>query len=229
MKKNLRKIFAVGALLILGSQSATASTIDFENLPAQDSFGNLGINSTYQGYVWGYGRIAGIGGRTLPSDSEAGWAVYSASSQADSTVPIGGSGVAAAWNWDGTQSLWVDFRSPTDLTSAKFAAFATSSIYSASTIQLYGYDDADTLMATSASLDLSSSFQTLTANFTGISFLEIRANNDLQWFWVDDLIVGGTGTGTGTSSGSNQVPEPATLFLASIGLATTAAMRRSRK
>ena len=64
-------------------------------------------------------------------------------------------GTSYAWNWSGVQSLWIDFRGATDVISADFAFFSPSySEANASTIQLFGYDAANALVAASAVDDL---------------------------------------------------------------------------
>ena len=91
-------------------------------------------------------------------------------------MPTGGSGVSSAWNYNGQQSLWIDLGTAMDFISGAFAILSTDFGLNASSVQLFGYDAADALVATSSVHNLGSTFQTLNANFMGINSLEIRAN-----------------------------------------------------
>ena len=181
-------ILKLAFVLLIFSTNINATVIDFEDLTTRDNFTNLNIAYSYQGYEWGYGNSAGIPGRTWVN-SQTGWASATASSEAVNPEPGNLGGSSYAWNWNGAQSLWIDFRTATDFLSGNFAFLSSNYGYNASSVQLFGYDWSDSLVGTSAVFDLSSSFQNLIAGFTDIRYLEIRANSNNAWFSIDDLEV----------------------------------------
>lgn len=198
--------------------SANATVLSFEDLTTRNNFSALGISNTYQGYSWGYGYGAGVASRTF-ANSPTGWASATVTNSAVSPAPSGMSGTSYAWNWNGPQSLWIDFHTATNISSVDLANL--SSAYgggNASSIQLFGYDAANNLLSTSSILSLTSTFQTLTANLSGINFLEIRANANSQWFSIDNLTVN-----------QNTVPEPGSIALLGIGIMGAAFTRRRNK
>lgn len=203
-------------LILFGASASHALTIDFEDLGARRNFWQWGIESTYQGYEWGFGHSPGLAGAIIPMDSTAGWASMTAISPGSGSMPTGGSGTSAAWNWGGAQSLWIDFGEATDFDSALFAVFSSTFENNSSTVQLFGYDASFTPVASSPVFNLSNTFQQLTANFSGIHALEIRSNADATWFSVDDLVL--------TAS----VPEPSTALLMLSGLIVIEARKRRR-
>lgn len=163
------------ALLTLSSPAAQAQVIDFEDLQTRNNFYDMGIEDTYLGYKWD------------PSGTSTGWASATISDRVsgESIVPV--SGTAYGWNWSGPQSLFIDFKAPTSVASAYFANLGSSYSSNAISIQMLGYDAGANLLATSSILSLSDSFQKLTANFSNIYILEIRADQDSAWFLVDDI------------------------------------------
>lgn len=210
--KNILKLTAF--LCFLVSSSVFATVIDFEDLTTRNNFNSLGIVDSYLGFEWGYGNSAGVTGRTF-SNTSTGWASHTITNTASGPMPSGISGSSAAWNWNGPQSLWIDFKSEIDFTSGLFSVLGTTYSVNASTVQLFGYDSTDTLVGSSSVLGLTNAFQLLTANFNDIQFLEIRANADGQWFSVDRLVIN-----------KSNVPEPSALALMGLGLLGFVATRR---
>lgn len=201
--------------------SARAAVITFDDLTTRDNFTNLGISGSYHGFKWGYSNAPGIGSAVVPSPGDTGWASGTITDPAWMPAPTPVSGNTYAWNWNGPQGLVVDFLSPHDVAGGYFATLSSTYGLNASTIELFGYDGADNLIASSGSLGLSNTFQYLTAGFTGVNKLEIRANSDFRWFSVDDLEV----TPTSVSS----VPEPSTMALLGLGAAGLARRRAARR
>ncbi len=201
MKKYL---FAV--LFASAFGTAQATVIDFEDITTRSNFTSLGIVDSYQGYEWGYGNSAGVSGRTF-ANTDTGWASATATQTVSGPAPSNLDGSSYAWNWNGPQSLWIDFKSLVNFTGGDFA-IGYQSAFAASTIQLFGYDASDSLIGTSTLLALTEPFQTLSTNFLGIQYLEIRANADYKWFAVDNLLINETAS----------VPEPGSLALMSLGM-----------
>ncbi|MET0048794.1 MAG: hypothetical protein ABW066_13500 [Sedimenticola sp.] len=204
----MKILFAIFSALLI-STNAYSSVIDFEDLNTRNNFNALGIVDNYEGFEWGYGNSAGLGGRTFVNTS-TGWASHTTTNTASGPMPAGISGTSAAWNWNGPQSLWIDFQSEIDFTSGLFAVLGTTYSYNASSVQLFGYDSGDTLIGTSAVLALTDTFQLLTANFSNVQYLEIRANADGQWFSVDRLVL---------NENDGEAPVPAPIFLLALGFA----------
>jgi len=133
------KILKLTFALLLFSTNINATVIDFEDLTTRNNFTALNIADSYQGYEWGYGTSAGIPGRTWVNSS-TGWASATASSEAVNPEPGNLGGSSYAWNWNGAQSLWIDFRTATDFLSGNFAFLSSNYGYNASSVQLFGYD-----------------------------------------------------------------------------------------
>lgn len=196
---------------------AEAAVITFEDLTTRNSFNNLGITDSYQGFEWGYGWSAGVAGRTW-ANSITGWASGTQSNSAVSPVPNGLQGQSYAWNWDGPTSLWIDFQSAVNFDSGLFATLSPSFGSNASSVQLFGYDAADNLVAFSSVLNLSDTFQTLDFDVS-VQQLEIRGSGG--WFSIDNLTY---------NEASQNVPDGSSSALLSvIGLVTLIAAKRRRR
>jgi PEP-CTERM motif len=214
-------------ILALSAGAAHAGVIGFEDLTTRNNFNNLGIIDTYQGYEWGYGMTGGLSARNFGNIS-TGWASASKSRPLDSQVVTAGlTGSSYAWNWNGVQSLWIDFKELSDVDSIDLAQayLPTSGLrsYNVSTIQLFGYGADNTLLETSSVFSLGSQFKTLTADFEDVRYLEIRSDSTFRWFMLDQLVV---------SKATNDVPEPASLALmltAVAGVGIASRRRRSRQ
>lgn len=193
MKKNLGMGFAIGVLMLGMTGVANAAVISFEDLTTRDNFTSLGIVDSYQGYEWGFGNGAGVAHRNF-INSVTGWASATVSNPSIDPAPAGMDGTSYAWNWNGPQSLWISFNTPTKVNSADFAYLSSNYSYNAATIQMFGYNANDSLLYSSGIMTLTDTFQTLNANFLGVSFLELRANSDFTWFSVDNLKVDQVGT-----------------------------------
>ena len=209
------------AVTTTGQVQVQAGFIGFEDLTTRNNFGSLGINNTYQGYGWGFGLIGGVNNRDF-NTSDDGWASATVSDPADFPAPSNMSGTSYAWNWNGVQSLWIDFRGLRSVDSIKLAILSSAYSFNASSVKLFGYDDTSTLMASSSAFALSSDFQTYSlANFSSVRYLEIRADQGLRWFSVDDIEVNDV----------SAVPEPASMVIWGIGALgmVSVARRRARK
>ena len=199
----------VGLGLTVAVGTAAPVTINFEDLTTRNNFYALGISTTYQGFLWGYGQSGGFGAAVIPTNSAYGWASQTVTDTASGPPPVGGSGTSSAWNWNGPQSLWIGFGSPVDVTDAAFGVLSSTYGSNASAIQMFGYDAGGNLIGSSGVLNLTTTFQTLGAGFTGAYYLEMRANANGQWFSVDDLRLNQTAS----------VPDPgSSLLLLGMGL-----------
>ena len=79
-----------------------------------------------------------------------------------------------------------------------------------------GVRDTYQLLCATSALTLTDPLQTLHAGFTGVRYLEIRAEDDRKWFSVDNIVLGG-------------VPEPAIWVSMLLGFgAAGCALRRRR-
>jgi hypothetical protein len=202
------------SLSMVGNK-ASAAVIGFEDLNTRSSFNDLGIIDNYQGYEWGYGNTAGVAGRTFVN-ANTGWASATSSSPVIAP-PSNLGGNSYAWTFNGPQSLWIDFKSPTTFNGGDFAVLSSTYSSNASSLTLFGYDAASNLTDSSSTLSLTNTFQTLNTNFQDIQYLEIRSNSDSRWFSVDNLRVGE----------ATSVPEPFTVIGTIVG--GTAAFRMRKK
>ena len=205
----IKTILSILPLLFCGVQ-AGATTITFDDLTTRDNFDSQGISNTYLGYKW-----SSSGGFQEGWASATTWNTISGSMSA----PVSGNTIA--WNWDGVQSLYIDFGQATDVTGAWIAQGFVAGSNNASSVTLLGYDANQNLISTSASITPTFDFQHLSAAMTGVYRLELRANAGGQWFAVDNIEIA-------PSAPSSNVPEPGSLALVGLGLAGFAAMRRKK-
>jgi len=212
----VRVVCVATAVLMLRSAPATATVLTFDDLTVRDSFSNQGIANTYHGFEWGYGNSLGV---FVPTNTATGWASATVSVPAINNGPAPVSGSSYAWTYNGPQSLFVDFGAAYDVAGAYFATLSSSFGSNASSVRLFGYDAANSLVASTGALALTNSFQFLSAGFVGVNRLEIRADADNRWFTIDDLDVSRTVTAAAT-------PEPATMVLLGSGMVGAIARRR---
>lgn len=197
--KRISKLFCILIASCTFISIASADVIDFDDLVGQASFTQAGIASNYLGYEWGSGSLANI-----PQGGNQGWG-YSSGSVGGRTA---NSGSSFAWTFSGAQSHFIDFQGPVDFQSGMFASTSFGGSNDASTVQLFGYDENNTLIATSGVLNLSTSYQQLNSpTLLGITTLEIRTDSYSKWMVMDDLTFDGA-----------TVPEPGNLLILSIGL-----------
>jgi len=212
----------VGLAALAPINPTHALIMGFEDLATRENFAVLGIAESYQGFVWGYGLGPGVENRTFAPDPQLGWAVATSTFPCCSAAPYELEGSSYGWNWNGTQSLWIDFNGPVDLPSLSVAqgypVLGGGIPFNSLTLQLFGYDALDNLVASSGVVTLTDTFETLSANFSGISFLEIRSDRNGSWFSVDTIVANEPVT----------VPEPGTLLLLSGGLVSMGLIRRRR-
>ena len=212
MKKGLVALSVLGMLVFGVVGNASALLIDFEDLTTRNNFYYFGIESTYQGFSWS------------PAGSSTGWASATTSQRVVSETIVPVSGSSYAWNWNGPQSLFIDFGAPMTVNSAYFADLGSNYSANSETVQLFGYDNSHTLTETSGILSLTDSFQLLESGFGGAVYsLEIRADRH-SWFLIDDIALN-----EATAPKEEPViPEPATLVLFGSGLVGTFLRRRKK-
>lgn len=201
MQRTALLLAAAPFLLLLSAGPANAAIITFDDLTTRESFFNLGIQGTYHGFDWGY-STSGPAGAVIPTTSSTGWASATVSDPALSPAPTPVSGSSYAWTYNGAQSLFIDFHTPHDVAGGYFATLSSAYSSNASTVQMFGYDGSNNLLASSGVLSLTHTFQLLSSNFAGVTTLEIRSDGNTRWFSVDNLDVS-----------PSAVPEPATLTL----------------
>ena len=215
----IRKAGVALVAMMASATVASAQTIDFEDFLSRGNFANQyqtcsttsgPINSSsYHGYTWGTSLYSA-------QTSASGWGCAVVGQEAVAPAPglLGGTGYA--WNWNGVQSLFIDFLSPTAFTSARFAWLSTNYSANATSMTAYGYDGAGNVVATSGTLTLGGNFATLNANFASVNAVEFRADRS-NWFAVDDVVLNAT-----------SAPEPSSWMLMATGLMTMVRFGRRR-
>lgn len=198
----------LGLVLSVSVLNVNAEVIDFDDLTGQSSFTDAGIQGSYIGYEWGSNNLTNI-----PQVGTQGWG-YSSGNVGGRTAL---SGTSFAWTYSGSQSHFIDFQGPVDFNSGMFAATSFGNSNDATTIQMFGYDASDTLIASSGILNLTTAYQQLSSpTLTGITTLEIRSNSQGRWFVMDDLTL------------NTSVPAPASLGLLILAMLGMGARRLSR-
>jgi hypothetical protein len=205
MKRATLLMVVCFAVSIASGGRLQAGLITFDDLTTRNNFFALGIEDSYQGFEWGFSNTPGLGGAIIPTNQTTGWASATVADPAISPAPTPVSGQSYAWNWDGPRSLFIDFQTPHDVSSGYFATLSSNYFSNALSVQLFGYDESNNLVGTSAPLILTHSFQQLQANLQDIRTLEIRANADSRWFSIDNLDVT-------PSSATAAVPEAPSLI-----------------
>lgn len=212
-----RKVFAgLIAVAFMGTAAVTqAAVLTFDDLNTRNNFVALGIQNSYQGFNWYYTNPTIITPGT-------GWAVATTTNTITGPMPTPVSGNTVAWNWNGPQSLWINFMSPMNVSGAYFAHVSPAYWNNANTMEMFGYDQFSNLVASSGVMNLTDNFQYLSANFSNIYRLELRADATDKWFALDNLEY---------NHGQNVpiTPEPSTLLLLASGLGGFAFMRRLRR
>ncbi len=228
----MRRLVTAFAFLALVAGPATAQVITFDDLATKSSFWDLGIAGSYEGFAWG---TTLFGTQATP----VGWASATATSPAFNPGPTPLSGSSYAWNGSGAQSLFIDFHAPLSFAGGYFATYSTlAGWWNASTVQLFGYDGAGQLVASSTVLGLTAQWQWLEAGFSNVRGLEIRGNAPYKGFAVDDLTLADPQTLAlededyleGFGGQTVVTPEPGTMVLLATGLAalSLAGLRRRR-
>ena len=202
------KHFVLSLLLAMGAAQSNAAVIGFDDLDTRNNFDNLGISNTYAGYIWSSSGSTG-----------EGWAVATTSQPISGPMSTPVSGNTIAWNWDGVQSLYINFGAATNVKGAWIATGYDAGDANAKSVKMLGYDIDNNLVATSSSLSPTFAFQHLEAGFTGIYRLAIQANAESQWFAVDSIEVNPTVAA---------VPEPTSIVMMGLGLAAIGLIRRKK-
>ena len=191
-------------LLVIGFARAEAQLIGFEDLTAGSaSFNDLGIDQTYFGYTW-----------TADNSNQQPTLWGAAEGVLGDVSAFEGTGFA--WTFNGGQSMFVDFFGPKHVQGVYLAGQFPGN--SSSSVQMFGYDQSNNLVATSAPLDLvDGQWQFLSGGeltIIGVHRLELRSNAPTTWFAIDNLEI-------------SEVPEPSSVLLfAAFGVA--AGVRRRR-
>lgn len=199
-------------MLALASEAGTAQVLTFDDLTTRQSFFDQGIAGSYAGYHWGTSLFG-------TQSSSTGWASATVTNPAVAPANPPVSGQSYVWNWNGPQSVFVDFLSPTNVAGAYFSTLSSAYGSNAAFVQMLGYNASGLLVATSAPLLLTNSYQFLNAGFTDVRAIEVRADAGSKWWSMDNL----------TLNAITPVPEPATLTLFVTGLVGVLAAARRRR
>ena len=165
----MRRGLGLAAIFVAAAvwSTAEAEVVSFEGFPGFTSLVSEGVRASYGGYDWGFGLTAGAAQRSM-TDERWGWYVTTAAAD-NNPAPHGITGDAFAWNGNGPQSLWIDFRAPTDVLSVDLA-FATSrpdTPLNAAAVRLFAYDAFDNLLFQTSAFPLTDTFQWVPIAYPG--------------------------------------------------------------
>lgn len=214
------KIFFVTLFFTFHVQTAIAGSIGFEELTSRNNFGSLGIANTYLGFNWGYSFSGDLGSAIWGNSQQGqGWASATQTQSVTGVNPGNINGQSYAWNWSGTQNLFIDFKSLYNVSSIEFAKISPTYPFNASSINVKAYDASGNLISQSLFNGLTDSFVTHNYNISGAQYLQIQANPGSQWFAIDNIQLN-------QQTNINNVPEPASIVLLALGLFGISASRR---
>jgi hypothetical protein len=194
MKKILCAVLAGASLLLAGA--AHAGPVGFEDVATGGDFSSLNDLNPYAGLNWSGDWFAGdnsISGYANGARSGSKFAVNGFGGEEASITSDTGFNFAGAW----------------------FAAPAGTGD-KASWINISAYNALNELIGTTGNIDISDSYQWVTANFSNVALLKIT--NETGWFVMDDFTTVAATTGS--------VPVPATPLVLGIGMLALGLGRR---
>lgn len=218
----IKQSFRVLALCLLAGagQSAQAAVLNFDDL-AMNVSGVLNLPTPYQGVIWG-----DLGDPDLFAWGDISYAATNSYGNTHFDAP---SGDIAASNYAGPVFARMADGAAFDFNGAYFSSFRIyNQLQSDSAIKLIleGFNGASLVNNLTVNLDLNRiGYEWVQADFIGITSLRITgSNNNLvpdyatRWM-IDDFTYNAT---------PSQVPEPATMMLALVGLGLLSVVRRGR-
>jgi hypothetical protein len=193
MKKILCALLAGASLMLAGA--AHAGPVGFEDVATGGDFTSLNDLNPYAGLNWGGDWFAGdnsISGYANGARSGSKFAVNGFGGEEASLTSATGFNFAGAW-----------FATPAG-TGDK-----------ANWINISAYNALNELIGTTGNIDISDTYQWVTANFSNVALLKIT--NETGWFVMDDFT---------TTAARNAVPVPATPLVLGIGMLALGLGRR---